>query len=984
MPKIPAVDIPDPPAGPIEPTLVSGYDPLLGTNPVDQRYTLTVYYREDIEFSGPRPWVLFIEGGNFGPGTGQPARTLEDVCASDPATNQLARLIWERGIAVVSMGYTIPDASITGGGAFDPGAWLRQGTIPESVLQNDLTKQGVRMAERDIVNAIQYIRWTGVGGVLDQDQDTSGGIVGVGTGAMVGAWCALGFSRGPQQATPNQLESTKTRVPWFVAHNLPASWNAWVDAVELPHLTDGAGGTALTVGAAKAVADGPDNQNIRDASPLWYGFNFPQIRSRNAQLPVFLTAAGTATYGGPYDYASFDGVLTEVLAVESLTAIREACIGVATEFGNLTHQDISRFEINPVGDAAQQAATRFGWILERIGLDALPESSAEYYAPDYPLETYAPPGVIPTPWEFLTVFLPDSKVHQRPPSGWPAYVATGYGGFASTGPTLQIFDFPSDSVRTPWEALEAGIAVITVGLPGTDSARYTPTGDKYGEPVSLGSIIPGNGTWDPPGEETAGFDHFDDVGSSVDGGVSYPRQNFPIAEKCAVLAIQYIKSRAKAWGIDSRLLATFGRSAGSIAMSYPAFGPDRADPAMNDHRAESSRVPLVVQQLGWCWIPAMIASSGTFQMFPNPGNPDAVAATLAAAPPGYAQEASALRYGFRNYLAEGPAISGAALRKLNGQTAVFLAAGFQGLGLNGSTPTEAMEFVGSDAADNRLPALVNEIPDLSHPAIQPLLLRYRLLEVDDSGVQATHSRLVMVQSDFDQLAGHVDAAGNPLQDLVTDVREDVTDADGTIASVIVTWLLAQFERLRTELGIDDSPIPVQAQHERTDVRNAVAQALLGKTLAGERVYASRVRPYLESELPCIAVFTEDEQWNLVAEAPREYEVTADLRIIAIVRGADGYEAQLDRLTLEIERVIEADETISGTANRTLLSRTEIEADADGNQVIAKRSLVYQVSYLVEIPRPGDGSALDHFEKLAGPIETAEGAAIELYTTPEQL
>ena len=68
----------------------------------------------------------------------------------------------------------------------------------------------------------------------------------------------------------------------------------------------------------------------------------------------------------------------------------------------------------------------------------------------------------------------------------------------------------------------------------------------------------------------------------------------PAAHEDAVRALQFIRSKADAWGIDKKRIAGYGGSAGAQLVAYLAWSNDFADPESDDPVArESSRLTAV-------------------------------------------------------------------------------------------------------------------------------------------------------------------------------------------------------------------------------------------------------------------------------------------------------------------------------------------------------------------------------------------------------
>ena len=70
--------------------------------------------------------------------------------------------------------------------------------------------------------------------------------------------------------------------------------------------------------------------------------------------------------------------------------------------------------------------------------------------------------------------------------------------------------------------------------------------------------------------------------------------DFPAAHEDCIRALQFIRSKAKEWGIDKNRIAGYGGSAGAQLVAYLAWGNDFADPKSDDPISrESSRLKAV-------------------------------------------------------------------------------------------------------------------------------------------------------------------------------------------------------------------------------------------------------------------------------------------------------------------------------------------------------------------------------------------------------
>lgn len=156
-------------------------------------------------------------------------------------------------------------------------------------------------------------------------------------------------------------------------------------------------------------------------------------------------------------------------------------------------------------------------------------------------------------------------------------------------------------------------------------------------------------------------------------------------------------------------------------------------------------------------------------------------------------------------------------------------------------------------------------------------------------------------------------------------------------------------------------------HPRKVIRHYVTNLLkTAGTVAGQRVFASRVNPYRAGrDLPAIAVYTPDEIVDREASktAPRELERDLDLQIVAWVDpgGAD-FDDRLDDLCEAIEAAMDSDPFLDGNVAECILESTATGFREDGQQVLGAAVLTYAVIYRTISPPPPVDSAMDDFER----------------------
>ncbi len=140
-------------------------------------------------------------------------------------------------------------------------------------------------------------------------------------------------------------------------------------------------------------------------------------------------------------------------------------------------------------------------------------------------------------------------------------------------------------------------------------------------------------------------------------------------------------------------------------------------------------------------------------------------------------------------------------------------------------------------------------------------------------------------------------------------------------------------------------------HERQDIRDAiVAQLVEAETSAGARVLKTRLEPVRTSQLPCLAVYTEDETVDpsTASTAPRELKRIVRVAITAFTVATENVDDALDDLALEVETAMDVDLNLDETAFDSVLLSTEYDLKMEGERPLGAIRLVYRVVYHTDI------------------------------------
>lgn len=144
-------------------------------------------------------------------------------------------------------------------------------------------------------------------------------------------------------------------------------------------------------------------------------------------------------------------------------------------------------------------------------------------------------------------------------------------------------------------------------------------------------------------------------------------------------------------------------------------------------------------------------------------------------------------------------------------------------------------------------------------------------------------------------------------------------------------------------------------HARQQIREALVTALMGLPSTGSHVYASRVVPLLDGELPCLLVNTDDE--SLVVESFTQNPLLArslTISITAIRKASSDLDGYLDTTILEVEQALNATteaNTLGGLVKYIALENIKISYDENMEQPIGQAVLTFNATYYTQAASP---------------------------------
>lgn len=144
--------------------------------------------------------------------------------------------------------------------------------------------------------------------------------------------------------------------------------------------------------------------------------------------------------------------------------------------------------------------------------------------------------------------------------------------------------------------------------------------------------------------------------------------------------------------------------------------------------------------------------------------------------------------------------------------------------------------------------------------------------------------------------------------------------------------------------------------QRQLIRKVIKDLLKGATDAGEQVFTSRSIPTWVENLPVILIYTKDENVERFNEAPKSYRRILNLELEIVAKGSEDEDVQevLDRVSDQIESLMEKDETLgndenkNNIANKLELSKVEYTLEADGDSPVGMAKNTYSIEYFTDV------------------------------------
>ena len=142
-------------------------------------------------------------------------------------------------------------------------------------------------------------------------------------------------------------------------------------------------------------------------------------------------------------------------------------------------------------------------------------------------------------------------------------------------------------------------------------------------------------------------------------------------------------------------------------------------------------------------------------------------------------------------------------------------------------------------------------------------------------------------------------------------------------------------------------------HVRTQIRNAAVTRLAGLALTGANVFASRIRPVDSTKMPCLLVYTDEEELGpATVHGTYARDLTLSIKIVAEQSG-EGIDALLDDIAEDVEAELgNATPLLVGASQQLTLTSIAVEFDDEGEKPAGSLTLAYRFQYFTTTAAPG--------------------------------
>jgi hypothetical protein len=135
-------------------------------------------------------------------------------------------------------------------------------------------------------------------------------------------------------------------------------------------------------------------------------------------------------------------------------------------------------------------------------------------------------------------------------------------------------------------------------------------------------------------------------------------------------------------------------------------------------------------------------------------------------------------------------------------------------------------------------------------------------------------------------------------------------------------------------------------HKRQDIRDATYALLNTHTSVGTNVFKNRVINLQQTQLPAIDITTTSETATPRGMNATVYIRKLELKIRIMLDALSDIDDEIDDIAAEVEAILFANKSLSGTCSGSTYQSMNIEIDDQGSKIIAVGEMIFEVNYIL--------------------------------------
>ena len=133
-------------------------------------------------------------------------------------------------------------------------------------------------------------------------------------------------------------------------------------------------------------------------------------------------------------------------------------------------------------------------------------------------------------------------------------------------------------------------------------------------------------------------------------------------------------------------------------------------------------------------------------------------------------------------------------------------------------------------------------------------------------------------------------------------------------------------------------------HLHKQIRAALVTALTGLATTGARVYANRLRPMQDADLPGLRIYLDEEEAEgLLIHSPEMYDRRLTIVVEGVAKASSALDDTLDQISKEVEIALAAGLTVAGRSLEVFYSGMQF-TDEQLDKPVGVKRMSFSLTY----------------------------------------